>query len=113
MSDESDHSVVCSGAGLFTETASGRRVYVAFRYLPTSTGGMVMQMTRADGSVFPWPLSPEQSRMIAAFFFPKDSGDGQPARSICDPINIDRSRRNQIRDALARRALEVDATAAD
>jgi hypothetical protein len=65
---------------------------------------MTMQMTRGDGvEAVPWPLSAQQARMVEQFFFPKDSGDGKPVHADArDPVNIDGSKRNTLRDRMSR-----------
>lgn len=94
--------VVYTGAGLFVETTTERRVYVTFAYHAEENGGMVMQMTRGDGTdAPPWPLSAPQARLVEDFFFPKESGDGQPL-IVRDPVNIDGTQRNRLRDRLRR-----------
>jgi hypothetical protein len=34
-----NHAVVCTGAGLFVETGTGRQVYVTFAYTQEADGG--------------------------------------------------------------------------
>lgn len=113
MSDDSDRAVVCSGAGLFTETATGRRAFVTFHYECADNGGMIMRMRRSDGCEFPWPLSSEEARIVGAFFFPVHSGDGRPSHALRDPVNIDGSPRNRLHDRLKSRRTEPESMAAD
>jgi hypothetical protein len=98
---------VYTGAGLITETATGRRAHVTVAYHPTEDGGLEVRMMRGDGTPAPpGVLSAEKARLLGGFLFPPGPGTGEPRRVIPDPVNLDGSPRNHLRDRLARRGFE-------
>jgi hypothetical protein len=102
--------IVVSG---LAKDLSGKRIErVAIRMYVTPEGGrMEVSVVGRPGPPLVYKSGADRVEVFDAFVFGAPSGGGDLV--VSDPVNLDGSPRNALRDRLARRAFEPEGVAAD
>src|SRR5262245_30225806 len=92
-----------SGCALITEQATSRQCIVELTYYERDDGGLDLHLIYNGIPAPVWTMEALKAQEYRRCLFPEESPDGGE-RVIADPVNLDGSPRNKLRDKLARRS---------